>query len=164
MCGKFCVSIKQRWDHRGSCFSTWLWQEYFRDHMEFNHAKDDNICKTGFLAQHHLVRYHTKELELTKIKEELENGSIEAAPHNAMLTNLWEKLTELRKIQLLEKARCFIDVFIESVHKHNKQFKSPELLFLASFGKFKTSIGSKVDEWNELCSRDWDNIWVQNVW
>ena len=78
-------------------------------------------------------------LELTKIKEELENGSIEAAPHNAMLTNFWEKLTESRKIQSLEKARCFINVFIESVHKHNKQFTSPELLFLASFGEFKTS-------------------------
>ena len=68
-----------------SCFD----KQYFEDHLEFNHIMDENIGKTGFLGHHHLVRYHIKVIELQQIKDELDNGSVEAAPYNAKFVAFW---------------------------------------------------------------------------
>ena len=118
-----------------SCFD----KQFFEHHLEFNHIMDPNIGKTGFLAHHHVVRYHIKLVELKQIKDELDNGSVEAAPHNAKFVEFWEILVSVGNQGCLNRVRSAIDIFIESVHKHNKQFVSPQLLFLASFGECTTS-------------------------
>ena len=98
--------------------------------MDFNHCKDKNIGKTGFLAHHHLVRYYLKLVELNKIEDELKRGSVEAAPAGAILNNFWEKLITLKNQHSLDKAIAFIDVYVESLHKHKKNLLYLNYYFL----------------------------------
>ena len=112
--------------------------------MEFNHSTDPNIKAEDFLVQHHLVRYYLKVTELKLLEDELENGSITSSLPNPLLKSFWKKLigstlAASMKLECLEKARTFISVYTRSVHKHNTQFRSEKLLFLACFGEIGIS-------------------------
>ena len=130
-------------------------KEFFVNHMEFNRATAKNIGSSGFIPHHHLVRYYIKVSELEDLKLELEMGSIDSGSSSVgpKLKNFWLKLTEHKQQQSLEKAISFIDEFVKSIHKHNKQFISPSLLFLACFGEHTTStLVAKLFEGSHLQS------------
>jgi hypothetical protein len=116
---------------------------YFRHEMEFNHSMDPNIGRPGFVAHHHLVRYFLKRQALEIISQELNNGSVDQSPAGAKLRSFWTRLLERgnqvsTKTSSLQKARRFLQVYLLSLEKHNAQFVSPDLLFLATFGEFET--------------------------
>ena len=116
-------------------------QIFIHDHMEFNHCTDDNIGQSGFFVRHHLVRYYLIITELKKIKKELEDGSLEAAPTDAVLKIFCLRLTlsdSIDRCDSVENARSFIEIYIMSLQKHNKQFTT-NLLCLASFAESETS-------------------------
>ena len=98
--------------------------------------------------------YFLKIQDLKKIAEELhtslEDVVADDLPPNCLLKKFWEKLcgkykecvTEQEKAGVarsLKKARLFIKTFTTSLHKHNKHFTEPNLLFLACFGEHKTA-------------------------
>ena len=116
-------------------------QIFIHDHMEFNHCTDDNIGQSGFFVRHHLVRYYLIITELKKIKKELEDGSLEAAPTDAVLKIFCLRLTlsdSIDRCDSVENARSFIEIYIMSLQKHNKRFTT-NLLCLASFVESETS-------------------------
>jgi hypothetical protein len=116
---------------------------FFANHMEFNHATDEGIGEAGHVSHHHLVRYYIKEKELEEIKNELMAGTIQERPANAKYLRFWEKLSQVsdagRREASLDRAREFINAYVRSLHKHNKQFTSADLIFLACFGEGKTA-------------------------
>jgi hypothetical protein len=115
---------------------------FFRHEMEFNHSTDPNIGRPGFVANHHLVRYFLKLQALEDLSEELENGSVDQSPFNAKLKSFWARILEGNQLsskeRSLKKARRFLVIYLSSLAKHNAQFVSPDLLFLATFGEFET--------------------------
>jgi hypothetical protein len=117
---------------------------YFKEHLDFNHAKDPNVGRPGFVPNHHLVRYCLKRQELEKIVVELDAGTVDKSPDDAKLKRFWGRITgstngEAKAISL-KKARDFITEFWKSLVKHNDQFVSPDLLFLGAFGEPETSL------------------------
>jgi hypothetical protein len=117
-------------------------RHFFQDHLEFNHSTDENIGSAGFLPHHHLVQYFIKTQELLKLTEEVTSGTFESPPPNPRLNKFWSRLAgtedrEARK-RSLNKGRTFLLRYKISLDKHNEQFSTPDLLFLASFGKVAT--------------------------
>eukprot|EP00978_Attheya_sp_CCMP212_P016496 scaffold43265_cov28-Attheya_sp.AAC.2 len=104
-------------------------EQFFANDMEFNHATDEGIGETGH--------------ELEEIKDELAAGTIQERPANAKYLQFWEQLSlvsdESRRQVSLDRAREFINTYVRSLHKHNEQFTSADLLFLACFGEGKTA-------------------------
>jgi hypothetical protein len=138
---------------------------FFHGHLAFNHSTDPGVGRTGFLAHHHLVRYCLKRQDLEKIVAELDAGTIDQSPEGAKLKSFWGRLTkatdEVVKTRCLMKAKDFMEVYFKSLVKHNAQFVSPALLFLATFGEGET--GSMVARMlrfanenpeHELCATD----------
>jgi hypothetical protein len=118
-------------------------EKFFANHMEFNHATDEGIGEAGHVSHHHLVRYYIKEKELEEIRDELAAGTIQERPADAKYLQFWEQLSlvsdESRRQTSLDRAREFIKTYVRSLHKHNEQFTSEDLLFLACFGEGKTA-------------------------
>jgi hypothetical protein len=115
---------------------------FFRREMDFNHSTDPNIGRPGFLGNHHLVRYFLKWQALQVLVKELNNGTVDRGPAGAKLTSFWKRMAEgellSAKTNSLKKARCFVATYLISLKKHNAQFVSSDLLFLATFGEFET--------------------------
>jgi hypothetical protein len=115
---------------------------FFRREMDFNHSTDPNIGRPGFLGNHHLVRYFLKWQALQVLVTELNNGTVDQGPAGAKFASFWKRMAEGKlsstKTQSLEKAKCFLATYLKSLEKHNAQFVSSDLLFLATFGEFET--------------------------
>jgi hypothetical protein len=117
-------------------------RHFFNEHLEFNHVTDENIGSPGFLSHHHLVRYFIKKQELLKLIEEITSGTIESPPPNPRLTKFWSRLADTQdreaRARSLKKGRVFLIRYSISLNKHNEQFASPDLLFLAAFSEATT--------------------------
>ena len=89
-----------------------------------------------------MVRYFIKNQELLKLTEEVTSGTIKSPHQNPRLNKFWSRLAgttdrEARK-HSLNKGRTFLLRYKISLDKHNEQFATPDLLFLASFGEAAT--------------------------
>jgi hypothetical protein len=117
-------------------------RHFFHEHLEFNHLTDENIGTAGFLPHHHLVRYFIKTQELMTLTEEVTGGTIEGPLPNPRLTKFWSRLADTQDVEArqrsLDKARTFLKRYKISLDKHNEQFASADLLFLAAFGEAAT--------------------------
>jgi hypothetical protein len=116
---------------------------FFRSELDFSHLTDPNIGRAGFLGNHHLVRYFLKRQALKNIQEELNNGAMDQRPANATFKSFWTRMIEANgntaaQNSSLSKARWFMDYYLDSLDKHNRQFVLSDLLFLAAFGEFET--------------------------
>eukprot|EP00978_Attheya_sp_CCMP212_P024546 scaffold77281_cov56-Attheya_sp.AAC.4 len=95
--------------------------------MEFNHSTDPNIGHPGHLRI---------------FRKNLKNGTVDQSPFGAKLKSFWAQILEGNQLSSkensLKKARRFLEVYLLSLAKHNAQFVSPYLLFLATVGEFET--------------------------
>jgi hypothetical protein len=102
------------------------------------------------------VRYFLKLRALDSLLQELDDGSVDQCPSGAKLTSFWTRMSEseklLSKANSLKKARRFLEIYKLSLAKHNAQFVSPDLLFLATFGEFET--GTMVAKMLVQCSTE----------
>jgi hypothetical protein len=79
-----------------------------------------------------------RQAALKNIQEELNNGAEDQErPANATLKSFWTRMIEANgntsaQNSSLSKARRFMDYYLDSLDKHNKQFVSSDLLFSCS--------------------------------